>query len=63
VVTHDQPIRYLENALRDEDPIFGPVSGIPNATPFPYSADELRRGADRLAAYAAGAGRTAGPSA
>jgi broad specificity phosphatase PhoE len=51
VVTHDQPIRYLENALLDEDPVFGPIGPVPNAVPYAYARAELERGADRLEAY------------
>jgi len=53
VVTHDQPIRYLENALRDADPVVGPAPPVPNAEPFAYSRDELSRGAERLRRYEA----------
>jgi probable phosphoglycerate mutase len=52
VVCHDQAIRYLENALIDEDPLFGPVQEIPNATPYAYRAADLMLGATRLVARA-----------
>ena len=51
VVTHDQPIRYLLNALAGADPIFGPALPVPNATPFPFTAAMLSEGARRLAAW------------
>ncbi len=51
VVTHDQPIRYLENALRGEDAVTGPAPPVPNAEPFAYGREELRRGSERLRAY------------
>jgi probable phosphoglycerate mutase len=41
VVCHDQAIRYLENALIDEDPLFGPVQAIPNATPYRYTRADM----------------------
>jgi probable phosphoglycerate mutase len=52
VVCHDQAIRYLENVLAHEDPMFGPVQQIPNATPYAYSADDVALGAVRLVARA-----------
>jgi probable phosphoglycerate mutase len=52
VISHDQAIRYLENALTDEDPMFGPVQMIPNATPYSYTAADLELGARRLTARA-----------
>jgi hypothetical protein len=53
VVCHDQAIRYLENVLADEDPMFGPVQMIPNATPYSYRAADLVVGGQRLAERAA----------
>jgi 2,3-bisphosphoglycerate-dependent phosphoglycerate mutase len=52
VVCHDQAIRYLENVVTDEDPLFGPVQMIPNATPYSYRAADLLLGAERLVARA-----------
>jgi probable phosphoglycerate mutase len=52
VISHDQAIRYLENVLADEDPMFGPVQMIPNATPYCYTRADLELGAERLAARA-----------
>jgi probable phosphoglycerate mutase len=52
VVCHDQAIRYLENVLAGEDPLFGPVQGIPNATPYAYSSADISLGAERLVARA-----------
>jgi probable phosphoglycerate mutase len=52
VVCHDQAIRYLENVLAGEDPLFGPVQEIPNATPYAYTRADLALGAERLAARA-----------
>ena len=52
VVCHDQAIRYLENVVTDEDPLFGPVQMIPNATPYGYRTADLLLGAERLAARA-----------
>jgi broad specificity phosphatase PhoE len=53
VICHDQAIRYLENVLRDDDPMFGPVQGIPNATPFVYRREDVALGARRLVERAA----------
>ncbi len=53
VVCHDQAIRYLENVLIDEDPLFGPVQAIPNATPFSYRRADVALGAQRLVERAA----------
>jgi broad specificity phosphatase PhoE len=50
VVTHDQPIRYLQNVLKGDDPISGPAPPVPNATPYPYAAATVAEGAERLAA-------------
>jgi probable phosphoglycerate mutase len=52
VVCHDQAIRYLENVLADEDPLFGPVQMIPNATPYAYRSADMAFAAERLAARA-----------
>ncbi|MDX6376049.1 MAG: putative phosphatase [Gaiellaceae bacterium] len=50
VVTHDQPIRYLLNALAGDDPILGPARPVPNAVFYPFTAAELAEGARRLEA-------------
>ncbi len=50
VVTHDQPIRYLLNALHGDDPILGPAPPVANASPYPFTAAALADGAERLAA-------------
>jgi broad specificity phosphatase PhoE len=52
VICHDQAIRYLENVLAGEDPLFGPVQAIPNATPYAYRAADMARGAELLVARA-----------
>jgi broad specificity phosphatase PhoE len=49
VVTHDQPIRYLLNALAGDDPILGKAPPVPNATPFAFRAVEIAAGAVRMA--------------
>lgn len=54
IVTHDQPIRYLFNMLLDDDPILGPLDGIPNATPYPLLAVTVADAARRLSCTAAG---------
>ncbi len=38
VVTHDQPIRYLVNALAGDDPILGKAAPVANATPYAFGA-------------------------
>jgi uncharacterized phosphatase len=48
VICHDQAIRYLENTLIGEDPMFGPVQAIPNATPYAYRRADMALGAERL---------------
>jgi broad specificity phosphatase PhoE len=48
VVCHDQAIRYLENVLIDEDPLFGSIQAIPNATPYAYRQADLALAAGRL---------------
>ncbi|MEO9173997.1 MAG: histidine phosphatase family protein [Gaiellales bacterium] len=48
VVCHDQAIRYLENVLIDQDPLFGSVQAIPNATPYAYRRFDLSLAAERL---------------
>jgi len=45
-VMHDVPIRFLQNALNDDDPLDGPILGVTNATPFTVDDDALRRGVD-----------------
>jgi broad specificity phosphatase PhoE len=53
VVCHDQAIRYLENVLIAEDPLFGSVQAIPNATPYAYRRADMALGAERLTERAA----------
>jgi 2,3-bisphosphoglycerate-dependent phosphoglycerate mutase len=53
VVCHDQAIRYLENVLIDEDPLFGSVQAIPNAVPYAYRRADLVLAAERLVERAA----------
>jgi broad specificity phosphatase PhoE len=52
VVTHDQPIRYLANALAGDDPIVGASPPVPNASLWPFTSERMRRGADAMAAAA-----------
>jgi probable phosphoglycerate mutase len=52
-VTHDQPIRYVENALAGDHPILGRHEGVPNATPFPYERARLAEGARLMEAAVA----------
>jgi broad specificity phosphatase PhoE len=53
VVTHDQPIRYLQNVLAGADPVFGPVRAVPNGIPYAYDEAQLTTGIERLERYAA----------
>ncbi len=48
VVCHDQAIRYLENVLIGDDPLFGQVQAIPNATPYSYRREDMLLAAVRL---------------
>ena len=41
VVTHDVPIRFLLNAREDADPLDGPITSIPNATPYRLTPHEM----------------------
>jgi broad specificity phosphatase PhoE len=53
VVTHDQPIRYLQNALAGADPVFGPMRAVPNGIPYAYDEGQLATGVEHLERYAA----------
>jgi broad specificity phosphatase PhoE len=51
VVTHEIPIRYALNAAAGSDTLDGPAHELPNAAPFLFDEDGLRRavvGIDRL---------------
>jgi hypothetical protein len=51
VVCHEIPIRYALNAAAGSRDLDGPVHEIPNAAPFLFAADALRRaieGIERL---------------
>jgi broad specificity phosphatase PhoE len=47
-VIHDQPIRYVMNAQAGDDPLKGALRKVPNAVPYPFSADALLLAAQRL---------------
>lgn len=53
-VVHDIPVRFLQNAVNGDDPLDGPITTVPNATPVVFSESDLRRGIgvmrERLAA-------------
>jgi hypothetical protein len=53
VVTHDQPIRYLLNAIAGADLIDGPTRSIPNAEPYALERARVAHAAERMAAWAA----------
>lgn len=42
VVTHDQPIRYLLNAVRGDDPILGPAPPVPERVALPVHGGRAR---------------------
>jgi broad specificity phosphatase PhoE len=48
VVCHEIPIRYAINAASGSDSLDGPVHEIPNAMPFLFDEESLRRAADRI---------------
>jgi probable phosphoglycerate mutase len=50
VVTHDQPIRYLANALAGLDAILGHAARVGNAMPYPFERATVARGAAAMAA-------------
>jgi broad specificity phosphatase PhoE len=43
VVTHDIPIRFLQNAMRGADPLDGPVTAVGNAAEIIVGERDLRR--------------------
>jgi broad specificity phosphatase PhoE len=47
-VVHDQPIRYVMNAQAGDDPLKGALRKVPNAVPYPFSAEALLLAANRL---------------
>ena len=49
VVCHEIPIRYALNGAAGSDDLDGPVHALPNATPFLFDEDALRRAAARIA--------------
>jgi broad specificity phosphatase PhoE len=48
VVCHEIPIRYALNAAGGSDDLGGPAHAIPNATPYLFDTDALRRAASRI---------------
>ena len=46
IVTHDIPIRFLRNAIADDDPISGPIRSIDNASLLVVTEAELRHGVE-----------------
>jgi probable phosphoglycerate mutase len=48
VLAHEIPIRYALNALAGSHTLDGPAHEIPNATPYLFDAEGLRRAADRI---------------
>jgi broad specificity phosphatase PhoE len=48
VVCHEIPVRYALNAATESDKLDGPFHDIPNATPYLFDADALRRAAARI---------------
>ena len=48
VVAHEIPIRYALNAAAGSDDLDAPVHEIPNARPYLFDEDALRRAASRI---------------
>jgi phosphoserine phosphatase len=48
VVTHEIPLRYALNGAAGSDSLEAPVHAIPNATPFLFDQDGLRRAAQAI---------------
>ncbi|HZT46035.1 MAG TPA: histidine phosphatase family protein [Gaiellaceae bacterium] len=48
VVAHEIPIRYALNGADGSNDLDGPEHAIPNATPYLFTAEALRRSADRI---------------
>jgi broad specificity phosphatase PhoE len=48
VVCHEIPVRYAVNAAAGSDDLDGPVHDIANATPYLFSEESLRLGAERI---------------
>lgn len=48
VVCHEIPVRYGLNAAAGSDQLDRPAHDIPNATPYLFDADALRRAAARI---------------
>ena len=42
-VCHEIPVRYAVNAARDSDELDGPLHDVPNATPYLFDEDAVRR--------------------
>jgi broad specificity phosphatase PhoE len=55
VVTHEIPVRYALNAASGSHSLDGPAHEIPNATPYLFDADALKRAASRIEEIVAGA--------
>lgn len=53
-VVHDVTIRMMVNAVAGDNPIDGPVTHIPNATPYRFTAAQLSAGLERMRARADG---------
>ena len=48
VVCHEIPVRYALNAAGGSDDLDGPAHQIPNAMPFLFDEESLRRAAERI---------------
>jgi broad specificity phosphatase PhoE len=48
VVCHEIPVRYALNAAAGSGDLDGPAHQIPNATPYLFAEDELRRAVGRI---------------
>jgi len=47
-VCHEIPVRYAVNAAAGSADLDGPLHDVPNATPYVFDGDGLRRAVDRL---------------
>ena len=47
-VCHEIPVRYVANAVAGSSDLDVPVHDVPNATPFLFGVDALRRASENL---------------
>ena len=54
VVCHEIPLRYAVNAAAGSADLDAPLHDVPNATPYLFDADGLKRAVDRIRELAGG---------